>query len=174
MNFKNGLVAGALSAFAVLGGLAAPMAQVWAQQPALSDNSPMDLPADPAPLVIQTQNGDKSFTIEIADEAGERAMGLMYRTDLSDDEGMLFVFGQTQPLSFWMKNTPLPLDLIFIGRDGRIRDIKQGQPFSEAPISPSEPARFVLELKAGTADKNGIKRGDLLRHPAIQQAPNPD
>ena len=69
-----------------------------------------------------------------------------------------------------MKNTPMPLDLIFIGQDGMIRDILPGEPFSEALIAPGEPVRFVLELKRGTAEKAGIKDGDLVRHPAIGDA----
>ena len=70
-----------------------------------------------------------------------------------------------------MKNTPMPLDLIVVGEDGRSRAIRQGEPQSEAIISPGGPVRFVLELKAGTAAKDGIEDGDLLRHPAIGTAP---
>ena len=94
----------------------------------------------------------------------------MFRESMDDDHGMLFVFPQTQPVGFWMKNTPMPLDLLFIGKDGRIRDILPGEPFSEASISPGEPVRFVLELKRGMAEKAGIKDGDLMRHPAIDEA----
>jgi len=72
-----------------------------------------------------------------------------------------------------MKNTPMPLDLIFIGQDGKIRAIKKGEPQSEAIISSGLPVRFVLEFKAGTAAKNGIEYGDLLRHPAIGTASGP-
>lgn len=130
----------------------------------------MALPADPEPLVAATSKGDVSFRIEIADEPGERAMGLMFRKDLADDQGMLFVFDQTQPVGFWMKNTPLPLDLLFIGADGTVHDIQQGVPFSEAVIAAAEPVRFVLELKAGTAAKTGVSVGDKLRHRVIAQA----
>ena len=92
---------------------------------------------------------------------------------MADDHGMLFVFEESRDLTFWMKNTPMPLDLIFVGQDGRIRAIRQGEPQSEAIISPGEPVRFVLELKAGTAARDGIADGDLLRHPAIGTAPGP-
>jgi uncharacterized membrane protein (UPF0127 family) len=71
-----------------------------------------------------------------------------------------------------MKNTPMALDLVFVGEDGRIKAIKRGEPESEAIISPGQPVRFVLELKAGTAAKDGIKEGDLLRHPAIGSSSN--
>ncbi|MCA0274688.1 MAG: DUF192 domain-containing protein [Proteobacteria bacterium] len=137
----------------------------------LAQERPMKLPVDPDPLLVTTSKGEVEFRIEIADEPDQRAMGLMYRKDLPNDEGMLFVFEQTQPVGFWMKNTPLPLDLLFIGTDGKVRDILPGVPFSEAVIAPAEPVRFVLELKAGTAEKSGIKVGDQMRHPAIQEAP---
>src|SRR5690606_4833386 len=100
----------------------------------------------------------------------ERAAGLMFRESMKDDHGMLFIFGQTQIAGFWMKNTPMPLDLIFIGPDGRVKAILPGEPFSEAPISPQVPVRFVLELKRGTAERQGIAVGDLLRHPAMAVA----
>ena len=80
---------------------------------------------------------------------------------------MLFVFEQAQPVGFWMKNTPMPLDLVFIGSDGVVRAVLQGKPQSEAVISPDAPARFVLELKAGTAEKAGIVEGTDLHHPVI-------
>jgi len=70
-----------------------------------------------------------------------------------------------------MKNTPMPLDLIFIAQDGTIKAVKQGRPFSEAVISPGAPVRFVLELKAGMAANNDIVDGDKARHRAINQAP---
>jgi uncharacterized membrane protein (UPF0127 family) len=85
---------------------------------------------------------------------------------------MLFVFEESQPVGFWMKNTPLPLDLLFIGQDGKVRAIgasENGSPFS---IAPGEPVQFVLELNAGTAAEAGIENGDTIRHPAISQAAN--
>ncbi len=94
----------------------------------------------------------------------------MFRENMADDHGMLFVFDGERDVSFWMKNTPMPLDLVFVGQDGKIRAIKRGEPQSEAIISPGKPVRFVLELKAGTTAKDGIEDGDLLRHPAIAHA----
>jgi len=131
----------------------------------------MLLPVDPVPLIAETAQGEKKFTIEVADDQSERSNGLMFRRTMDDTHGMLFVFEQTQPVGFWMKNTPMPLDLLFIGQDGKVRDILPGVPFSEAVISPGEPVRFVLEFKAGTAEKFGIKDGDMLIHPAINHAP---
>jgi uncharacterized membrane protein (UPF0127 family) len=136
-------------------------------QPTAADSRAMRLPVDPAPLIVETATGERSFRIEVADDQSERSAGLMFRETMNDDHGMLFVFEQTQPVGFWMKNTPMPLDLLFVGQDGKVRDILPGEPFSEAPISPGEPVRFVLEFKRGTAEKAGIRKGDTLRHPAI-------
>jgi uncharacterized membrane protein (UPF0127 family) len=138
--------------------------------PQPSADQAMRLPVDPTPLIAETAGGKRSFTIEIADDQSERSAGLMFRESMDEDHGMLFVFPETRDLAFWMKNTPMPLDLIFIAEDGRIRGILPGEPFSEAQISPGAPARFVLELKRGTAEKAGIKDGDRIRHPAIDDA----
>lgn len=129
----------------------------------------MILPVDPAALIIETSAGDQQFSIEIADDGSQRSAGLMFRTRMNDNHGMLFVFEAEGHLTFWMKNTPMPLDLIFIGSDGRIVGILNGEPYSLAPITPGVPAQFVLELKAGTADKTGIADGDRVRHPRIDQ-----
>jgi uncharacterized membrane protein (UPF0127 family) len=136
------------------------------QMPAFAERH-MVLPTDPAPLVAETQSGQQRFSIEIADEERERAAGLMFRTEMQDSHGMLFVFEATRPVGFWMKNTPMPLDLVFIGEDGRVRAVLPGEPFSEALITPDVPVRFVLELKRGIAQKAGIAPGDRIRHPAI-------
>lgn len=137
------------------------------QQPVSADQA-MRLPVDPVPLTVQTADGERSFIIEVADDQNERSAGLMFRETMDDDHGMLFVFPDSRQVSFWMRNTPMPLDLIFIEQGGRIRDILPGEPFSDAPIGPREPVRFVLELKRGTADEAGISNGDLVRHPAMQ------
>jgi uncharacterized membrane protein (UPF0127 family) len=138
--------------------------------PALKADQAMRLPVDAAPLVVATGAGERSFTIEIADDPSERSAGLMFRETMDDDHGMLFVFEETRPVAFWMRNTPMPLDLVFIGEDGRIRDILSGEPFSLAHIGPAEPIRFVLELKRGTVEKQGVRKGDAVRHPAISLA----
>ncbi|WP_309084508.1 DUF192 domain-containing protein [Chelativorans sp.] len=128
---------------------------------------PMLLQVHPERLIAETATGEKSFSIEVADDASERQRGLMFRKSMDDDRGMLFVFDRSMPLGFWMQNTPMPLDLIFIGEDGKVRAIEQGVPFSTDSIAPPVNAQFVLELKAGTAAKTGIKLGDRLRHPLI-------
>ena len=137
--------------------------------PGSSADQAMRLPVDPTPLVVETAGGERSFTVEIADDRSERAAGLMFRETMDYDHGMLFVFSETKEVGFWMKNTPMPLDIIFVGEDGRVRATLPGEPFSEASISPGGPIRFVLELKRGTAQKAGIKDGDMMRHPAIAE-----
>lgn len=159
---------------AMAGAIVVAVAGYFAYNTAFATNSQARLlPVDAVPLVAETNSGEKQFTIEVADTADERASGLMFREEMEDDHGMLFIFEQTQPVGFWMRNTPMPLDLLFVGQDGRVRDIKQGEPFSEAVISPDEPVRFVLELKAGTAERQGIADGTQLRHPAIGSASIP-
>jgi len=151
-------------AFSAFGGfflLAALLSPLWA------DGRPMILPTDPVPLVIHTAKGPRSFSIEIADREDEAEAGLMYRKTMGDGHGMLFVLGASGIAAFWMKNTPMPLDLVFIGEKGKIRAIKPGVPYSTALISPQVPVRFVLELKAGTAKRNGIAVGDRVSHPDI-------
>jgi uncharacterized protein len=153
------------SAFGTL--LAAVFFHLSLQSAVLAENHAMLLPVHSAPLIAETAQGKREFTIEIADEGHERSAGLMFRKSMDDDHGMLFVFDQTREAGFWMKNTPMPLDLVFIDEDGRVRAILKGSPFSEAPISPGVPVRFVLELKEGIAQKNGVAEGDRIRHPVI-------
>jgi uncharacterized membrane protein (UPF0127 family) len=154
-----------------MGGLAAVSVICFSLQTTVAaEEQAMELPVHPEPLVAETDEGARSFTIEIADDPGERSRGLMFRQEMDNDHGMLFVFEESQPVGFWMRNTPLPLDLVFIGQDGKVRAIERGEPFSEAPIAPGESVQFVLELNAGTAAEAGIENGDLIRHPAISQA----
>jgi uncharacterized membrane protein (UPF0127 family) len=154
----------AMTAFAV-GSVA--LASPLAAQP--MGGQAQEIPVDPAPLRIRTAGGEKSFSVEVADDDRERERGLMFRRFMEDNRGMLFVFSSTRRLGFWMKNTPMALDLVFIGEDGRVTAIRPGVPFSEAPISPPEPARFVLELKSGIARRNGIAVGDRIFHPEIDR-----
>jgi uncharacterized membrane protein (UPF0127 family) len=165
MRARYWLAAGAI-AIAV-----AAVLYVGLQSPTSAGSGAMVLPVDPDPLIVETAHGPRSFTVEIADDPGERERGLMFREDMDDMHGMLFVFEDQGEVAFWMKNTPMPLDLLFIAQDGTIKAIKPGVSMSEATISPGVPVRFVLELKAGIAARNGIVDGDKARHRAINQAP---
>lgn len=143
---------------------------VWA--PA-SAQEPMVLATDPAPLVFDTGEKQASFTIEVAKDSSERSRGLMFRKEMPPDHGMLFVFPVEQPIAFWMKNTILPLDLVFIDGAGQVKAILPGTPFSETPISPGVPVQYVLELNQGTASRLGIEAGDKVSHPLIGGAGSP-
>jgi len=116
-------------------------------------------------LSVETQSGVQRFHVEIADNDAEREQGLMYRRSMAADHGMLFIFDPPSPQSFWMHNTFLPLDLIFIGADGRIVNIAaNATPFSDDNIPSAGPVSGVLELNAGRAAALGILPGDRVRH----------
>ncbi len=114
-------------------------------------------------LVIESGGKRHIFNVEIADTDERRALGLMYRTQLASDAGMLFDFKYDQDVAMWMRNTRIPLDMLFIDRTGRIVNIAQRAiPFSEATISSAGPVRAVLEVNGGTADRLGLKAGDRV------------
>ena len=118
------------------------------------------------PLEIVTKNGVQVFSVEMATTEEEKQTGLMYRKELPDGKGMLFDFNPEQEISMWMKNTYVSLDMIFIRADGRILRIAENtEPMSTKIISSKGPARAVLEVVAGTAQKYGIRPGDRVGHP---------
>jgi uncharacterized protein len=121
------------------------------------------------PLEIVTKNGVHVFTVEMATTEEERTTGLMYRKELPDGKGMLFDFSPEQQISMWMKNTYIPLDMIFIRADGRILRIAENtEPHSLKIISSGGLAKGVLEVIAGTAQKYGIAPGDRVAHPLFK------
>ncbi len=123
---------------------------------------------DATKLEIVTAKGRSAFEVEIVDTDESRAEGLMFRKEMADDHGMLFDFRREQPVWFWMKNTYLPLDMIFARADGSIVSIaKDAVPLSEETIPSGGSVRFVLELNAGTAARLGLAAGDRLVHPRI-------
>ncbi len=112
--------------------------------------------------------GSARFAVEIADDEAERSRGLMYREDLSTSAGMLFIYEQPQNVSFWMKNTLIPLDMIFIGADGRVNDIHANAvPGDLTPIPGPPDTLMVLEINGGLAGRLGLGEGAELRHPAL-------
>ena len=118
------------------------------------------------PLEIVTKSGVQVFSVEVATTEEEKQTGLMYRKELADGKGMLFDFNPEQEVSMWMKNTYVSLDMIFIRADGRILRIAENtEPLSTRIISSKGPARAVLEVVAGTAQKYGIRPGDRVGHP---------
>ncbi len=114
-------------------------------------------------VVIDTPRGPVTFNVEVAADKASREKGLMYRTKLAPDAGMLFDFKEEGLQVFWMKNTPLPLDMIFIKADGTISSIaEQAVPYSEEPIPSSEPVRAVLEINGGRSRELGIAEGEKV------------
>lgn len=130
--------------------------------------------ADQVPVLIHAGGSTYKFEAEIADTADERAQGLMFREHLGANEGMLFLYPVEKPVAFWMKNTPLPLDMIFIDGKGRILNVAaMAKPFDTSPISSEGAAMAVLEILGGSAGQLGIKAGDLVEWPPQPVAPTP-
>ncbi|MBM2806204.1 MAG: hypothetical protein HW419_4097 [Deltaproteobacteria bacterium] len=126
--------------------------------------------AEPKVTISTKEGRTVSFVVEIADTPSKREMGLQYRRDLAADRGMLFIFPAQSQQSFWMKNTPLPLDMIFINGDRKIVGIvEQTVPFSLDPRSVSAPSQYVLEINGGLSQRHGIKAGDTVRFEDIPQ-----
>ncbi len=120
--------------------------------------------AVPAPERVIIKVAGHSVPVQVRDTPAERERGLMFTDNLPPDEGMLFVFERERILSFWMKNTPLPLSVAFIDRAGRILEIKQMQPMDEETVHRSSgPALYALEMNAGWFQKHGVRVGDEVR-----------
>jgi uncharacterized protein len=120
-------------------------------------------------LVVTTDAAEHTFTVEIVDTAAERSRGLMYRRELAADAGMLFDFKAELPASFWMKNTYIPLDMLFIRADGVIESIaERTTPLSERSVESKGPVRYVLEINGGRSDELGIAAGDTVSGPALE------
>lgn len=120
------------------------------------------------PLTFITSTGRYPITVEVADTDQERSTGLMFRQSLGDNEGMIFLYPQDEVITMWMKNTYISLDMIFIRADGVIRHIASDtEPFSEQTISAGESVRAVIEMKAGSAKRLGMKAGDKVEYPTF-------
>ena len=121
------------------------------------------------PLTFLSSAGKHRITVEVADTDQERSTGLMFRRSIGDEEGMIFIYPQDEPISMWMKNTYISLDMIFVRSDGTIQRIASDtEPFSEQTISSGANVRAVIEMKAGSAKRLGIKPGDKVEHPAFR------
>lgn len=123
------------------------------------------LGADPA-LVVETASGPHRYSVEIADDEATREHGLMDRREMARDHGMLFAFPRRGPVTFWMKDTYLSLDMVFIDADGTVRRVvPRAKPLSEDLIESGGPVTGVLELNAGEAAAIGLKPGDKVKFP---------
>lgn len=125
-----------------------------------------------ANLSIFNKKGEliSPFEVELAQNEQETALGLMYRKSMAQNRGMLFIFPQEEMRYFWMKNTYIPLDIIYINAEHKIVSIsKNAQPLSEISQPSEAPARYVLEVNAGVCDQLGIKEGDTITYEILQQ-----
>ncbi|ESQ89581.1 hypothetical protein ABAC460_11960 [Asticcacaulis sp. AC460] len=123
----------------------------------------------PERLEVASAKGKRVFAVEIAASFEARAQGMMCRTQMADNEGMLFEFQDVAERAFWMNNTLLPLDIIYIGSDGRIVSIqKNARPLDRTPLPSRGAASGVLEVKGGLSDRLGLKPGDKVIHPFFQ------
>lgn len=119
--------------------------------------------ADDGHLTIATAKGDHAFNIEVVDTPEGRAKGLMFRTEMAPDAGMLFDFHESRPVSFWMQNTLIPLDMLFIRHDGTIANIQvNAKPMDPTSIPSDGPVEFVFEIAGGRSVELGIKAGDTV------------
>jgi hypothetical protein len=135
-------------------------ASAWLSSPLKAQQ---ELPREP--LAIETAAGKRLFEVEVARTDRQQAIGLMWRTEMAADHGMLFDMGTPRHINMWMKNTPLSLDMLFIARDGTVVSIaSHTTPFSTDRITSGEPASAVLELLGGSAERLGIAPGDVVRH----------
>jgi uncharacterized membrane protein (UPF0127 family) len=113
------------------------------------------------PLMVK----EKKIKAEVARTEDEKSRGLMFREKLGQDEGMLFIYEREEFLSFWMKNTPLPLSIAFLDQNGRIVDLQDMEPFNLRTHTSVRPAKYALEMNRNWFQKNGVKVGDVVRMP---------
>ena len=125
-----------------------------------------------APLIIETAKGPARFTVEMATNWTQQERGLMFRKELAPNAGMLFDFGGESMQAFWMKNTLIPLDMLFIKANGTVARIApNAKPLSEDSIPSYEPVRAVLEIPGGRAAQLGLKAGDVVRQTIFGNMP---
>ena len=122
--------------------------------------------------MFKTETGEHSFDVEVMTTGGERAKGLMFRRSLPEKSGMLFLFARPQGATMWMKNTLIPLDMVFIAEGGTVHRIEENtEPFSKALISSEGDVIAVLELNGGAAARIGLKPGDRVIYPGLGTSP---
>ena len=127
---------------------------------------------DRAVLAVETRRGVYGFRVEVAHTPAQLAQGLMHRTELAEDAGMLFLFPKDERVSMWMKDTLISLDMLFIDSNGRVVDIaQQTQPLSLELITAARPARAVLEVRAGTVQRLGLQANDRVEWRLVPHTP---
>lgn len=120
---------------------------------------------------FRSTSGISRFAVEVADDPAERARGLMFRESLPASAGMLFLYDSPQTASFWMRNTLIPLDIIFMDRFGTVRHVHpNARPKDETPLPGGDDVLAVVEINGGLAARLGIAKGSVMRHPALHQS----
>jgi uncharacterized membrane protein (UPF0127 family) len=158
----------------VLAALLLPLAACSSGTTTPAQAQAVAVPTDDFHAVLHTATGNYPFTIEIADTGPEQQRGLMFRQELAPDAGMLFDYGPgaERKVSFWMQNTYIPLDMVFIAPDGTVKHIHENaKPLDPTSISSKFPVRFVLEIPGGRSAEIGLKAGDKLEHIRVAAPP---
>ncbi|HVS69927.1 MAG TPA: DUF192 domain-containing protein [Phycisphaerae bacterium] len=158
MMMRRRMAAAAMGALAM--SVVAACGQSEAAAPAAT--GPATLPQVP---LVTVKLGDTNFSLEIADTPEKQEKGLMFRPSMPATAGMLFVFDKPDTVSFWMKNTEIPLDIIFLDASGKVIAIQRREPHDETGMGPPSPALFVIEVNAGRAAAVGLKVGDTVALP---------
>jgi uncharacterized membrane protein (UPF0127 family) len=134
-----------------------------------TDSRAAEIRFERSELTVATARGEHRFRVELARDEAQREMGLQHRPFLAEDAGMLFIFDRPETISMWMLNTLIPLDMIFIGSDGRIVNIAERTRAKSLDAIPSAgPAVAVLEVLGGTSSRLGIRPGDRVAHPLLE------
>ena len=121
---------------------------------------------------IKSAHAHIRLNVEVADSAEERAIGLMHRQSMPHHSGMWFIYETPRTVAFWMRNTLIPLDIIFVDQHGEVQKIHMNAlPLDETPIPGGDNIQFVLEVNAGLSERYGLGAGDFIRHPSIKQDP---
>lgn len=150
--------------------LALAVTLALAPRPPAQAAEPQSLAVEP--VVVETRDGPVTFAAEIADDGGERSVGMMHRTEIGPREAMLFQYPRPTRVSMWMRNTLVPLDMLFITAGGEIVHIEHdAQPHDETPRGPVRLVRGVLEVRGGEAERLGIEEGMTVRHAFFGTAP---
>ncbi|MHB1102259.1 MAG: DUF192 domain-containing protein [Devosia sp.] len=133
--------------------------------------APLAACSDDSQLILHTATGDYPFSVEVVDTPEKRAEGLMFRQTLAPDAGMLFDFKEVRAVSFWMRNTFIPLDMIFIAPDGTVESIHvNARPQDPTSIPSGVPVQFVLEIPGGRSVEIGLKTEDKAEHARMKAA----
>lgn len=116
-------------------------------------------------VTISQGETSHAVSVEIAATVTQRQQGLMFRQELAEDAGMLFLFAEDVRIGFWMRNTYVPLDIAYIGADGRVQEIRQAKPLDETVLTPTEPYRYVVEVNQGWFERHGLGVGATVALP---------